>query len=222
MFALSFTIIFLPTLSSVSFIAPVVSEVHLSVSVHFYLHPLEKLNILIQFYVDKLLLELFIDNIPPHVFLNLDSRQIFSVVCYTISKLSLSVNFPLRLQLSGSLVFSVRFLEAELSKKVPSEIPLDLNSRKCHASIQFFALNHLVKLNYVHVHHGFVIQISDCWVIMKNVINYCSACRHFFSLTTKFLIIIVNLNKRDLLFEFLPGSGIHTTISDFRKLSFWR
>lgn len=221
-FSPHFAIIFLPTLSSVSLIAPVVGDEHLCVCVHLQLHPLEKLNILIQFHVDKLLLILFIDHVSPQILLNLHSRQILSVVRYTVTELPHSVDFPLRLQLSGSLILSVRFLEAKPPEKVPPKIPLDLDSRKCHASIEFFAFDQLVKLDYVHVHHGPIIQISDCRVIMKNIVNYCSTSWHFFGLPTKFLIIVVDLDKRDLLFEFLPGCGIHATVSDFWKFSFRR
>lgn len=114
--ALRFTIILSPTLSSMCFIAPEVCDEDLRVGVHFPFHLLEKFNILIQLDIDDNLLILFRNCVTSHVLLNFYSCQIFSVIGNTISKSPHSMNFPLRLQLSGSFIFTVRFMEAEFSE----------------------------------------------------------------------------------------------------------
>lgn len=72
------------------------------------------------------------------------------------------------------------------------------------------------------MHHGSVIQISDGGVIVKDVVYDCPASRYFFRLPTELLVVVVDLDERDLFFEFLPGGSIHTAISDFGKFGFWR
>lgn len=72
------------------------------------------------------------------------------------------------------------------------------------------------------MHHGSVIQISDGRVIVKDVVYDCPTCRYFFRLPTELLVVVVDLDKRDLFFEFLPGGSIHPAISDFGKFGFWR
>ena len=68
------------------------------------------------------------------------------------------------------------------------------------------------------MHHGSVVQISDRRIVVEDVINDCSTGRNLLSLPTKFLIIVMDLDERDLLFEPLPGGSVHAAISDFWEL----
>ena len=73
-----------------------------------------------------------------------------------------------------------------------------------------------MQLDYVHVHHGCIIQIIDGRIVVEDVVDHGPTCRNLFSLTAIFLIIVMDFDEGYLLLESFPGGGIQTAVSDLR------
>ena len=97
-----------------------ISNENLRICMHLRFHLLEEVHVLIKFDVKHVFNHCFRHKIALHVFLDFHACQIFTMICYTIAESSLSMDFPLGLDLTCGPVPSNLLLEAELPEPIIS------------------------------------------------------------------------------------------------------
>jgi hypothetical protein len=75
--------------------------------------------------LNQLLFKLFCNIVAFDVFLNFNTSLVPSMVCNTVPKLSLSMDFPLSLKPRCTLIFEKSGLKAESPQNIPSELFLN-------------------------------------------------------------------------------------------------
>jgi len=195
-------------------LAPVVSNLDLGWFEHVDVHLLEVLDVVVEPHLDELLLVLLCLDVPAQVFLDLDAGHHLAVVSDPIAESPQSVHPPLGLQLGSRSVLGHLLVEAELAEDVNPEGPLDHRGSSVHLGLDLLALNQLVELEDVHVHHGVIIQILNLRVVVEQVFHHEAAVDDVLRHPTHLLVGIVDLNERYLLLELLPRSSAQTAVTD--------
>lgn len=199
--------------------APVVRNGDLSAQPQPILQLVKMLKVLVQAQVNLGLFILARHQEALHELLDLHACRVGSVVHYTITELSHSVNFPLSLNLSRASVLTNTLLEAELAEDVDAELTLNAHGGHVHSRLELLGLDERRQLYQIHIDHRVVRDIVNLGIVLLKILNKETAHANFISDTRQSFPIIVYLQAVLFPLEVVSGRCQKTAITDRGELA---
>jgi len=191
-----------------------ISNENLCTFFHMSFHSFKEFNVLIKFHIKYVILHSFCYKKALHVFLNFDTGQIFTMICYSIAESSLSMNFPLDLEFRCSSVSSNLLLETKISKAMISISSLKNCCCFLHSALYFPFFYHLMQNFQIGINYSIIIDILNFRIVFHEIHQYCSSCNCIFTHFIVFVIVVLNFDELNLFLKQVPLSCKHSSISD--------